>query len=316
VEMDEVVTRDQFEKLTAPLLKRTHQPIDTVLSDAGVKAENLDRIILVGGSTRMPMVAKDIKQFLGQEATQAVHPDFAVAGGAAILAGIMSGEIDPTEGLVMTDVNPFTLGIRTANGMWDTDIMSPVIPRNSTIPIVRKERYSTLYDGQREATIDVYQGESMNASHNYFLGTFTIQGIPAKPAGHEKLDVEFAYDLNGLLKVTATLVTNGKQAAIEIDMKQAKREKPEQQETKKGQKGKEEQQDPEAWKQTRYAAVYRTLIRTAERMLKNATDEVKKRALQDMLDELKQALVEDRFEDTPTLAAKLSAFVEEMRSGK
>ena len=296
VEMDETVTRDQFEKLTAPLLKRTHKPIDTVLSDAGVKAEDLDRIILVGGSTRMPMVAKDIKQYLGQEVTRAVHPDFAVASGAAILAGIMSGEIDPTEGLVMTDVNPFTLGIRTANEMWDTDVMSPVIPRNSTIPIVRKERYSTLYDGQREATIDVYQGESMTASHNHFLGTFTIQGIPAKPAGHEKLDVEFAYDLNGLLKVTATLVTNGKQAAIEINMKKAEQEKA---------------LNLEDWKESPLAPRYRALIRTAERRVKNEVDEEKKQALREALNRLKRALAEGKVIDAEEAEDTLSGLMSE-----
>lgn len=301
VEMDEVVTRDQFEKLTAGLLRKTHAPIDTVLSDAGLKAEDLDQIILVGGSTRMPMVAKDVKQYLGKDPSAAVHPDYAVASGAAILAGIMSGEIDPAKSLVMTDVNPYTLGIRTADSVFDTDVMSPVIPRNSTIPVSRTERYSTMVDGQREAQIDVYQGESMVASHNHFLGSFTVQGIPPKPAGKEKLDVEFSYDLNGLLKVTATLVSNGKQAAIEIDMKESREEKA---------------VDPEEWKNAASAPKYRALIRTAERLMKNAKAPETKEALRDALNRLKLAIVMEKPGEAEEAEEDLNGLVTELRSGE
>ena len=303
VEMDEVVTRDQFEKLTAGLLRRTHQPIDTVMADAGLKADHLDRIILVGGSTRMPMVAKDIKQYLGKEPFAAVHPDYAVASGAAILAGIMSGEIDPAKSLVMTDVNPYTLGIRIAHDWIDTDVMSPVIPRNSTIPVSRTERYCTMCDGQRDADIDVYQGESMIASHNHFLGSFVVHGIPPKPAGKESLDVEFSYDLNGLLKVTATLVSNGKQAAIEIDMK-------------KDRDRQEKTVDPEEWKNNPNAPEYRALIRTAERLLKNGKDPAMKEELQRVLDRLKRAIVLDQPEEAEIAEEVLNGLVTKLRGGE
>ena len=296
VELDETVTRDQFESLTRDLLLRTHDPIDTVLSDAGLSENDLDLVILVGGSTRMPMVARDILDYLGTEPTPAVHPEYAVAEGAAIQAGMISGEIDPADGLVMTDVNPYTLGIRTADGP-DEDCMSVIIPRNVTIPVTRTERYVTCGDYQTQVLIEVYQGESRIASHNHPLGQFHIRDIPPKRAGEEKLDVSFSYDLNGLLKVTAVLVSTGAEKSIEIDMT-----------------GHSDAPDLSLWKEADGAKAYRSVIRTAERLLSKSTlPDFLLKDLRSVLDELKSAIISGNTAGAADAEKHLSELIEIVR---
>ena len=225
--LEETITREQFESMTKDLLDRTHHPIEVVLQDSGISVEEIDRIILVGGSTRMPMVSKDIEEFLHKSPETAVDPDYAVAQGAAIQAAIIDGRIDAAEGLVITDVNPYTLGVRTVDGFEDDDIMSVIIPRNVTIPTSRNEIFTTAADNQTSANIEIFQGESSVATNNNFLGEFNISGIPRKAAGKEQILVDFAYDLNGMLSVTATIVSTGKDASIQINMAEVKKQKKE-----------------------------------------------------------------------------------------
>ncbi|MBR2259846.1 MAG: Hsp70 family protein [Blautia sp.] len=223
--MEETITREMFENLTKELIERTHHPIEVVLQDSGLTQDQIDKIILVGGSTRMPMVAKDIEAFLHQKPAEAVNPDYAVAEGAAVQAAIIDGRIDAAEGLIITDVNPYTLGVRVVDGYNDDDIMSVIIPRNVTIPTSRNEIYTTAADNQTQAAIEVFQGESSVATNNNFLGEFTVTGIPRKAAGKEQILVDFAYDLNGMLSVTATIVSTGKNASIQINMSEVKKQK-------------------------------------------------------------------------------------------
>ncbi len=301
VELDETITRKQFEDLTRDLMERTHGPIDSVLSDAGVSEEDLDRIILVGGSTRMPMVAGDIQDYLGKAPAEAVNPEFAVAEGAAIQAAMISGAIDPSEGLIMTDVNPYTLGVRT-NDDGRGDHMSVVIPRNVTIPTTRTERYHTSGDYQTEILVEVYQGESMIASHNHPLGQFRIRDVPPKRAGEEKLDISFSYDLNGLLKVSAKLLSTGAEKFIEIDMTGEHEQKTEPDLTK--------------WKEAAGAKAYRTVIRTAERLLlkKDELSEFLAYEIRETLEELKTALVTEQSDDAEEAGRWLQKLLEEARS--
>ena len=300
LEMNEIITRDEFEAIAAPLLERTHAPLDTVLQDAGLTPDRIDHIILVGGSTRMPMVVRDIESYLEKAPVPAVDPEFAVSMGAAIQAAIISGDIDPMEGLVMTDVSAFSLGVRAGEGDGDYDHMSVVIPRNITIPAKRTETYYTAGDGQTVAQIEVYQGESRLASHNQFLGKFMIQGIPPRPRGREKIEVTFAYDLNGMLAVTARIVSTGKEAAIDIDMK-----KP------------DKKPDLSGWKDAEGAKEYRSLIRTAERLLKQMKDTLPPSALdkaEQQLDQLKEELLKGRLSDAKQTAEILSSLIEMMRN--
>ena len=296
--LDETVTREQFEELTRDLLERTHDAIDRVLDDANLSEDDLDSIILVGGSTRMPMVARDIQEYLGKEPSRAVHPEYAVAEGACIQAALISGEIDPADGLIMTDVNPYTLGIRTADdGIGNC--MSVVIPRNVTIPVTRTERYHTMADGQTRVELEVLQGESRLADNNSSLGKFKIHDIPPRRAGEEKLDVSFSYDLNGILKVTAKLVSTGQEKSIEIDMVH----------------GKDSAPDLSKWKEAEGAKAYRAVIRTAERLLTRDTmlSELALRALRETIDDLKEALVTGHPEEAEEAGEILRQMVEELR---
>ena len=202
--LDETVTAEAFEDITRDLIARTHPPIDVVLADSGILPSEIDRIILVGGSTKMPLVSKDIQNYLQMEPSQAVNPDFAVAEGTAIQAGIMEGSIQQENSLIMTDVNPYTLGVRVTDNFSD-DRMSVVIPRNVTIPVTRSDTYFTSSDYQTCAHIQIYQGESSTASRNHFLGDFEIRGIPPKKAHAERVLVEFSYNLNGMLNVKASI---------------------------------------------------------------------------------------------------------------
>lgn len=294
VELDETVTREQFEGMCRDLLQRTHHPIDVALGDAEISEEQIDRIILVGGSTRMPMVSRDIEAYLGKAPDEVVNPDYAVAEGAAIQAGIIDGEISSENSLVMTDVNPYTLGIRTSDGL-DGDNMSVIIPRNVTIPTTRTERYRTAHSYQTKARIEVYQGESMIASHNHFLGRFEIDKIPPKPAGREEVDVRFSYDLNGTLNVTAILLSTGKEASIQINMT-----------------AEEEETDLSAWKDAEGAKAYRAVIRTAERTLSGKSGDLPsgaRRVLQETLDDLKRALVSGDAEEAASVADELAELI-------
>lgn len=278
--LEETVMVEQFEALMAPFLERTHAPIQTALADGKVSAAKLKMILLVGGSTRMPCVHKDIEQFLGKKPEAAVDPDFAVAQGAAVQAAIMQGLISAEKGLVMTDVNPFTLGIRTVSA-FDLDHMSVMIPRNVTIPVRRKEIFHTSYDQQPSADIEVYQGEFRTASKNHFLGRFRINGIPRKKAGVEGIEVEFSYDLNGMLKVKATILSTGNKAAVRIDMTGIA--------PMEGKK-----KDVSGWKNAKDAKEYRMVLRRAEIFFRHPEiPKNKKEELEELIYLLKKAILEE-----------------------
>ena len=279
---DKTITVEQFEQLIAPLVERTHQPIDVVLGDSGITVSEIDKIILVGGSTRVPMIARDIQEYLGIEPSLSVNPDFAVAEGAAIQAAITERLIDSEDSLVVTDVNPYTLGVRVTDG-YSNDRMSVVIPRNVTIPVTRSEMYFTNYDGQTKADIEVYQGESSIATHNHLLGQFTISGIPPREAGEERIRVEFSYNLNGMLEVQAQIVSTGEQASIAINMMQ---------------QADSSRIDVSAWKDAPGAKDFRAVIRRAERLLRDmeAGNDPLAEDLDETIYQLKKALITGELE--------------------
>ena len=301
VALDETVTVSLFEELTRELVERTHAPLDVVLADSGVLPAEIDRILLVGGSTRMPMISRDLENYLKKEPSRAVNPDYAVAEGASIQAGIIEGSISGEDSLVMTDVNPYTLGIRTLSD-FSMNYMSVIIPRNVTIPTVRKDSFCTSADYQPEAKIEVYQGESDDVRKNHFLGEFIISEIPLKPAGEEKVEVEFAYDLNGMLEVRAQIVSTGEEASVAINMM----------EHLPG-SGDEEKVDVEKWKEAPHAKQFRTVIRRAERRLKNEELQdmpLYKEDLEDALYELKCALIEEDLERAEDLEEEILDMLE------
>ncbi len=295
--LEDTISRSQFEELAQDLLDRTRGPIQVVLEDSGVGREELDMVLLVGGSTRMPMVAASIQELLGMEPKREVDPDYSVAQGAAIQAAIISGAIDSDDSIVMTDVNPYTLGIRTVSGL-NPDYMSVIIPRNVTIPVTKHQTYYTTFDFQTEAVIDVYQGESRTASKNHRLGTFTLTGIPAAPATEESIDVSFSYNQDGMLDVSASITSTGKEASIVIDLMHEA----------------EAPMDVSSWKSSPIAGDYRSIIRRGEKFLKRLQGEGSGKLgqeLGDLLYRLKKAVLEEDSLEADELEEEIEVFMEE-----
>ena len=201
------VTREHLEAWVAPTLARIELPVRRVLGDAKLARDQIDEVILVGGATRMPLVVKRVTELLGKEPRRRLNPDEVVALGAAVQAGLV-GKAEAVEELVVTDVAPFTLGIaisKQLGGDLRDGYFDPVIDRNTTIPVSRVKRYSTVHPNQTALVIRVYQGESRRIEDNMPLGEFEVRGIPPGPA-HQPVDVRFTYDLNGVLEVEATIV--------------------------------------------------------------------------------------------------------------
>ncbi len=214
------VTRRQFEGLIDRLVRSTLQPIETALADAKLDRKAVTDIVLVGGASRVPLVRAVVAEFFGKEPRSGVHPDEAIALGAAVQAGLKTGAISTQRGIMITDVCPFTLGVEvqaSAGAQRLEGIFSPIIPRNSTVPISRTEVYSTTSDGQRQVDIKVFQGESRYVRNNVFLDQYTVDGIPPAKAGTEKVAIGFTYDINGILKVTTKILSTGKEAHLVVD---------------------------------------------------------------------------------------------------
>ncbi len=220
ISFEATVSRDKLEALVQSLIRSTLGPIDSALADAKLDRKQIAEVVLVGGASRMPMVQALVAEHFGKEPRRGVNPDEAVALGAAIQAGLKAGAISAQTGIMITDVCPFTLGVEVmaqAGRQKVQGLFSPIIPRNSTIPVSRTETYSTTGDGQRQVTIRVYQGESRLVKDNIFLDAYTVEGVPPGPAGSEQVKVTFTYDINGILKVTTKVVSTGKEATMLVD---------------------------------------------------------------------------------------------------
>jgi molecular chaperone HscC len=201
------VTREAFQTWTECILRRIDLPLQRALGDAQLRPSDVSEIILVGGATRMPAVVQRLERYFGRAPQQRLNPDEVVALGAAVQAGLI-GRSEAVEDLVVTDVAPFTLGIETTKqlgGEYHDGYMLPIIHRNTTIPISRVKRVTTLHANQTEVRVMIYQGENRLIKHNLLLGEFTLDGIPKGPPGQE-IDVRFTYDLNGVIEVEATVV--------------------------------------------------------------------------------------------------------------
>ena len=206
--LDYTLTRAEFERITKDLLDRVKKPVEQALKDAGLKTGDIDEVILVGGSTRMPAVQDLVKKLTGKEPNMSVNPDEVVAMGAAVQGGVLAGDV---EGILLLDVTPLSLGVETMGG-----VMTKMIERNTTIPTRKTEIYSTAADNQTSVEVHVLQGERQMAHDNKTLGKFQLSGIPAARRGVPQIEVTFDIDANGIVNVSAKDLGTGKQQQITI----------------------------------------------------------------------------------------------------
>lgn len=206
--LDTTLSRAKFEELCSDLIDRCRIPVENSLRDAKLDKANIDEVVLVGGSTRIPAVQELVKRVLGKDPNQTVNPDEVVAVGAAIQAGVLSGEV---KDILLLDVTPLSLGVETLGG-----VMTKIIPRNTTIPTKKSEVFSTAVDGQANVEIHVLQGEREMANDNKDLGVFRLDGIPPAPRGVPQIEVTFDIDANGILNVKAKDKGTGKEQSISI----------------------------------------------------------------------------------------------------
>jgi molecular chaperone DnaK len=203
------LTRAKLEQLTEDLVQRCRGPFEQALEDANLAVNDLDEVVLVGGATRMPMIQELVRELTnGKEPHKGVNPDEVVAVGAAVQSGVLSGEV---RDMLLLDVTPLTLGVETLG-----EVMTPLIERNTTIPVRKTETFSTAEDGQTAVTIHVLQGERPMAADNISLGRFNLEGIPPAPRGVPQIDVTFDIDANGILNVSAKDKATGQEQKITI----------------------------------------------------------------------------------------------------
>merc|ERR1719219_2174833 len=210
-DFSETLTRARFEELNMDLFKETLKPVQKVLEDADMQKKDIDEIVLVGGSTRIPKVQQLVKDFFnGKEPSRGINPDEAVAYGAAVQGGVLSGEKDLSD-VVLLDVCPLSLGIETVGG-----VMTKVITRNTVVPTKKQQIFSTASDNQQTVTIQVFEGERTMTKDNHVLGKFDLTGIPAAPRGVPQIEVPFEIDVNGILRVSAEDKASNSKESITI----------------------------------------------------------------------------------------------------
>ena len=299
IHLDEKLTRSNFQEMTADLLERTKVPFHNVIKDAGVKVSDIDHVVLVGGSTRMPAVADVVRELTGKDPNKGVNPDEVVAVGAALQAGVIQGD---RKDVLLIDVTPLSLGIETKGG-----VMTKLIDRNTAIPTKASEIFSTAEDGQPSVLIQVYQGEREFARDNKLLGTFELSGIAPAPRGVPQIEVTFDIDANGIVHVSAKDRGTGKEQSVTItggsslpkeDIDRMVREAEEH-----AAEDKKRREDADTRNQAEQA-VYAT-----EKLLKDEADKISeetREAVQKDVDAVKEALKGDDIEAVKTTMAALS----------
>ena len=276
------LTRAKFNDLTRHLVEATQGPTKTALQDANLNANQIDEILLVGGSTRIPAVQEWVENFFGKKPNKGINPDEVVAAGAAIQGGVLMGDV---KDILLLDVTPLSLGIETAGGVF-----TKMIEKNTTIPVKKSDVYSTYADNQTAVTIKVFQGERARAIDNHILGEFNLEGIPAAPRGVPKIEVTFDIDANGIVHVSAKDLGTGKENNITISGSSNLSKADIERMTKEAEANAEEDKKFQELVEARNKADQ--LISTTEKTLKENPDKVSegdKKNIEDAIEELKKA---------------------------
>ena len=285
------ISRAKFEQIIAPLVERHRKPMLQALKDAGLKTSDIDDVLLVGGSTRVPAIQNLVKEVFGKEGNKSVNPDEAVAIGASIQGGILNNDVK--QDIVLLDVTPLSLGIETAGG-----VMTKVIDKNTTIPTKKTQEFSTYADGQTAVTIHVLQGERGMAADNKTLGMFNLEGIPAAPRGVPRIAVTFDLDANGILSVSAKDQGTGKEQKITITAGSGLSDEEIQKMVKDAEAHAEDDKKLREKADTKNEAD--SLIYQTEKSIKDLGDKISasdKEACESAIAELKKAVESDNIED-------------------
>lgn len=295
------LSRAQLEQLIEPIIDKSFGPCKQALEDAKLKPEDIDHIVLVGGTTRIPLIRKKVEEFFGKAPERGVDPMECVAVGAAIQAGVLSGAIDKE--IVLLDVTPLTLSVETLGG-----VATPIIPRNTTIPVRRSKIFTTAADNQTTVEIHVVQGERSMAADNKSLGRFHLTGIPPAPRGIPQIEVTFDIDVNGILNVSAKDLATGKEQSIKITGSTKLSDEEVERMRKEAEAHAEEDRKRKEKIETRNNA--ENLIYTAERTIKDLGDKISeedKKAIDTKIDELRKALTGDNIEEIKKKTEELSS---------